>query len=377
MRICYVLLSPTFGMHQYTADLANRMVQAGHDVSLVTTSHYPRDRYLPEIRVYTPVDTQDTGFSADALRLAGARDAQAEIGALLPDVVHITGPHAWNVTLLWMLRQTEIAVVHSLHDLEPHSGSRYGRLLHIWNQGIIRQAGQILVHGQRYREQLLEKGLSPEQVTYTPLLHLSLGAAWLEDLDTLAAEVHHEPWGLFFGRMERYKGIDHLLTAAAALDGQPQEAQRLVLAGPGDVGVLWGKPLPPGVEVHGGLVGDDETLDLFRRCGVVILPYRDATQSALVGHAYYFRKPVIVTRTGALPEYVVEGETGWVVPPEDPGALADALEEALSDPARLAHMGEAGREWYEHKRRAEWATLQEVYGRLADSNYHADFKPRR
>ena len=365
MRICYVLLSPTFGMHQYTADLANRMVQAGHEVSLVTTSHYPRDRYLPEIRVCTPVDTQDTGFSADALRFSGARDAQAEIGALLPDVVHITGPHAWNVTLLWMLRQTETQVVHSLHDLEPHSGSPYGRLLHVWNQGILRQADQILVHGRRYRQQLVEKGLSPEQVTYTPLLHLSLGAAWLEQLNSLAAAVRHEPWGLFFGRIERYKGVDHLLNAAAALDGQPQEIQRLVLAGPGDVGVLWSKPLPPGVEVRGGLIGDDETLDLFRRCGVVILPYRDATQSALIGHAYYFRKPVIVTRTGALPEYVVEGETGWVVPPEDPQALADALQEALSDPMRLARMGEAGRAWYDGARKNEEMTLQQMYAKLA------------
>jgi glycosyltransferase involved in cell wall biosynthesis len=50
----------------------------------------------------------------------------------------------------------------------------------------------------------------------------------------------------------------------------------------------------------------------------LVLPYRDATQSALVAHAYFFRKPAIVTRTGALPEYVVEGETGWVVPRADP-----------------------------------------------------------
>ena len=365
MRICYVLLSPTFGMHQYTSDLANRMAQSGHDVSLVTTSHCPRDRYLPEVRVYNPVDTQDTGFSADALRFSGARAALAEIGALLPDVVHITGPHAWNVTLLWMLRQTETPVVHSLHDLEPHSGSPYGRLLHIWNQGVIRQADEILVHGQRYRERLLESGLAPERVTYTPLLHLSLGAAWLERLESLAADVHHEPWGLFFGRMERYKGIDHLLAAAAALDGQPQEDRRLVLAGPGDVGVLWGEPLPQGVEVLGGLVGDDEALDLFRHCGLVVLPYRDATQSALVGHAYYFRKPVIVTRTGALPEYVVEGETGWVVPPGDPQALTEALREALGDMDRLARMGEAGRAWYDRERNSEEMTLQQMYAKLA------------
>ena len=41
MRICYTLLSPAFEMHQYTADLANRMAQAGHDVHLVTSSHAP------------------------------------------------------------------------------------------------------------------------------------------------------------------------------------------------------------------------------------------------------------------------------------------------------------------------------------------------
>ena len=58
MRICYVLLSPTFGMHQYTADLANRMAQADHQVHLVTTRHYPRDRYLPAVIPHTPVATR-------------------------------------------------------------------------------------------------------------------------------------------------------------------------------------------------------------------------------------------------------------------------------------------------------------------------------
>jgi glycosyltransferase involved in cell wall biosynthesis len=158
--------------------------------------------------------------------------------------------------------------------------------------------------------------------------------------------------------------VDHLLAAAAVLDDQPQEGRRLVVVGPGELGALWTRSLPRGVEVHNGLIGDKQTLDLFRRCGLLVLPYRDATQSALVGHAYYFRKPVIVTRTGALPEYVVEGKTGWLVPPKDPQALADALEEALSDPVRLARMGEAGREWYDRERKAEEMTLQQMYARL-------------
>jgi alpha-maltose-1-phosphate synthase len=365
MRICYVLLSPTFGMHQYTADLANRMVRAGHQVSLVTTRRYARDRYLPEVQVLTPVDTQDTGFSTDALRFSGVRAAQAEVSILLPDVVHITGPHAWNVTLLWLLRQSAIPVVHSLHDLEPHSGAAYGRLLHIWNQGVLRQADHILVHGRCYRERLLAAGVASERVTHTALLHLSVGALSLEGLESLAAEVQHEPWGLFFGRMEQYKGVDHLLTAVSAMGGGSKRTRCLILAGPGDLGPLWPGRVPSQVEVRNYLIRDDEAIDLFRHCGLLVLPYRDATQSALVGHAYYFRKPVIATRAGALPEYVVQGETGWLIPPEDPGALAGALEEALSDPGRLARMGETARAWYDRERKAEEMTLQQMYARLA------------
>jgi len=140
---------------------------------------------------------------------------------------------------------------------------------------------------------------------------------------------------------------------------------RLVLAGPGRLETLWARSLPPGVEVRNRLIGDDETLDLFRRSGPLVLPYRDATQSALVAHAYFFRKPVIVTRVGALPEYVVEGETGWIVPPENPLALAEAMQAALSDPAQLQGMGQAGRAWYECQRQAEGDTLQGMYDRLA------------
>ncbi len=58
-------------------------------------------------------------------------------------------------------------------------------------------------------------GLPPERVTYTPLLHLSLGQAWLDRIEALSDGVQYEPWGLFFGRLERYKGVDHLLSAAA------------------------------------------------------------------------------------------------------------------------------------------------------------------
>jgi starch synthase len=122
--------------------------------------------------------------------------------------------------------------------------------------------------------------------------------------------------------------------------------------------------IPANVDVRNRLVGDDETIDLFRWCGLVVLPYIEASQSALVATAYFFHKPVIVTDVGALPEYVVEGETGWVIPPRDPQALAGALHGALTDRARLVRMGQAGREWYERQRQAEEVVLGEMYAGL-------------
>jgi glycosyltransferase involved in cell wall biosynthesis len=120
------------------------------------------------------------------------------------------------------------------------------------------------------------------------------------------------------------------------------------------------------------LVDDQEAIDLFRRCGILVLPYLDATQSALVAAAYYFRKPVIVAASGALPEYVLPGRTGWIVPPGDPETLASCLKEALADPQRLRTMGQAGRAWYEEQRETEGSALYALYGQAAQNGHSSD-----
>ncbi len=53
--------------------------------------------------------------------------------------------------------------------------------------------------------------------------------------------------------------------------------------------------------------------------------------------------PVIASKVGQMPYTLEDGRSGWLVPPGDVNALADALADALSDPARLASMGQAAR----------------------------------
>jgi glycosyltransferase involved in cell wall biosynthesis len=352
-------------MHQYTADIANRWVGVGHQAHLVTSARYPGDRYATAVTVHTPVDTRSAGFSPDALRFGAVGSAMRAIQDTRPDVVHITGPHLWNLLVLCRLRRVGIPVVHTLHDLDPHLGTAYGPLLHVWNRAVLSLADQILVHAVCYRNRLLARGLSANRVTCTPLLHLFLGHTWLGQGESLTAGLRYDRCILFFGRLEPYKGLSHLLTAWSMMDRPKDQDTRLILAGPGKLDRLWAGALPPGVEVRNHLVDDAEAVELFRRCGVLVLPYRGATQSALIPAAYYFRKPVVAAPSGALDEYVEHGKTGWVIEPEHPASLARCLSVVLSDMDRLARMGSNGRAWYDTRRDAEETVLWQMYRRLA------------
>jgi len=54
-------------------------------------------------------------------------------------------------------------------------------------------------------------------------------------------------------------------------------------------------------------------------------------------------KPVVATNVSSIPEIVVDGETGVLVPPRDASALAAAIDRLVADPALRRRMGEAGR----------------------------------
>lgn len=366
MRLAYMVLSPAAGMVQYAADLANRRASAGDGVTVLACPSARLDRFasLIEVRRVSPIG--GTGLQPANLRFDTLWRTFRMLTDLAPDVVHFTGPHPWSPVLLRLLRGAGVPAVHTIHDLDPHSGTGYGKLLYAWNALVFRYAGHVLVHGEVHRRRALANGIPADRVTAAPLLHLFVSHSSEQQLALAApdAELGNPPFALFFGRLEAYKGVGVLLDALRHVESTAPSVH-VVIAGKGDHIHRSHGSLPANVEVHNRLVGDDEAIDLFRRCSVVVLPYVDATQSALVGAAYFFGKPVIVTRVGALPEYVVESETGWVIPPRDPRALAECLQAALGDPDRLARMGRAGRAWYDAQRVVEREALDDMYARVS------------
>ncbi|WP_079244698.1 glycosyltransferase [Mycolicibacterium diernhoferi] len=86
-----------------------------------------------------------------------------------------------------------------------------------------------------------------------------------------------------------------------------------------------------------------EIMATFAAAAVAVVPSRWQEPLGLVAvEAMAAGTPVVATRVGALPEVVEHGKTGLIVPPNDPSALAAALDEMVGDPRRAESYGACG-----------------------------------
>lgn len=132
---------------------------------------------------------------------------------------------------------------------------------------------------------------------------------------------------LFFGFIRPYKGLDVLIDALARLN----DTQVYLTV----VGEPWCPPEElrkrieamhaPNVELHLDYVDDQTAANFFGRADLVVLPYRSASGSAVAAMAFFYECPILATKTGAFPDVIDEGETGFLVEPDSIEALASTI----------------------------------------------------
>lgn len=142
------------------------------------------------------------------------------------------------------------------------------------------------------------------------------------DMSLGPSPVPHERRLLIFGRLFAYKGVDTALEAFRALPGHISDTS-LVVAGRGPFAALARDEVK--VVVRDEYVADADLDILLENVRLVLLPYRDATQSGVGLQALARGVPCIVSSTGGLPELVPESLSSLVVPPGDPQQLAEAI----------------------------------------------------
>jgi glycogen(starch) synthase len=170
----------------------------------------------------------------------------------------------------------------------------------------------------------------------------------LADFDRVEATRRARPYVLAVGRHVRQKGFDVLLEAFALLCERPGFDWDLVLAGDGPEHTdLAGRVQHLGIGTRVELVGATErarTAELFKGCAAFVLPSRHEPFGIVNLEAMAAARPVVASAVGGVPEFVEDGATGLLVPPEDSAALATAIGRLHEAPDLAAALGRRGRQ---------------------------------
>jgi glycosyltransferase involved in cell wall biosynthesis len=153
------------------------------------------------------------------------------------------------------------------------------------------------------------------------------------------------PTALAVARLVRQKGLDVLVEAMPSVLERVPDAQ-VLLAGEGPQrSELESAIAARGLEDHVVLLGHrDDVPALMRSAWVMVHPTRWEGFGLVFLEAMSQGLPIIASGVSAIPEIVRDGETGTVIPPEDPVALSDALVELLTDKERRQRYAAAGSE---------------------------------
>ena len=360
----------------------------GSDVSLVSlVERLDRARYAPV--VVLPSD----GPLVAHLHAAGARVV------VMPALLKLTSRRGWLYLagfalnypravwqLVRLIRRERIAIVHTntIHNLYGVTAAGLAGAQHVWHiREIVWQSGVL-----RRVELGSARRWSTRIIVTSDAVALMFGprAAWPSQLVKISNGVDVARFSPGDGtrvrtllgvapnaglvglvcRLDVWKGVEVFLAAAAIVLETHPDAHFMVAGGP-IIGLEAYAETLFALAARLGLTGrvqftrwqfgPSDMPDVYRALDVGVLASTEAEPFGLVViEAMATSKPVVATAQGGPLETVVDGETGYLVPPRDAAAMAQAVCRLLDHPAEARAMGEAGR----RRAAAEYSIEREV-----------------
>lgn len=211
---------------------------------------------------------------------------------------------------------TKVIVI--IDNLIPHERRFGDRFL---NKYFVNSADGFIAMSKSVFNDLNEFDSTKKKVLGVHPLYDNFGKAISKEsaIEKLSLDKNYK-YMLFFGIIRKYKGLDLLLKAFADHRLQNQNL-KLIVAGEfyDDVApyykLIEKYNLSESVILDSKFIPDNEVVNYFCACDIVVQPYKNATQSGVTQIAYHFDKPMLVTDVGGLKEIIPNNIVGYVCEP--------------------------------------------------------------
>jgi D-inositol-3-phosphate glycosyltransferase len=348
MRILMVEHSGRSGMYAYTYALCTGLCGNGADVTVLTSSAWPKEQKPYNIeRLFVEIPL----IKGNSSRLFWAADRfYRNLTNILRrnrfvlerdyDVIHIQGA-ALPVFDQYLLKplSKKLPVVLTVHDCMPHFERFVSR------ESFMRKNLQIphrlIVHYENGSEQLVKHwGINKDMIDVIPhgIVPVKNSLQKMDARKKLGIPENKKVL-LFFGSIRENKGLNILLKSMKEVVSQNSDVL-LVIAGavPRDTSfqpyqdIIEKNNLSQNIRKIIEFIPDEEVDYYFAACDDVVLPYiRFESQSGVLLRAYAHKKPVIVSDIGAMGELVRSDQVGIAVQPNDEKSLSSAINEILKN----------------------------------------------
>jgi D-inositol-3-phosphate glycosyltransferase len=351
------------GIAYCTTRLAEELARQ-HEIDIVSFKRQYPARFYPggsdideTLREKTPKNAQ---FVLDIVRPFTWLKTAWSLRRSRPDaVVFVWWIWVWALPYLVMMallpRRTKVVLqCHNIGDKEP---ARWKSWL---TDRVLRRGNVLVVHAE---SELLEasRRAGGRRIVSAQLPVHELGGTPPSREDakrTLGLQGRNV--ALFFGHVRPFKGLD------LALDAWREIRSDVVLLVAGEA--WWESEADyrkraeglDNVRLEFRFIPDSEIATYFAAADVVLAPYRVEAQSGVILTAFHFGRPVIAARVGGIPQIVLDGHNGYLIRPESPGELAQAVDRFFSSPSR-AHLEEGARQM---ARKHSWEDYGNLLSRL-------------
>lgn len=223
-------------------------------------------------------------------------------------------------------RYTKIKSLCIIDNLVPHE-RRLGDML--LNKYVINNTNYFFVMSKKVELDLIKLKPNAKYKLVKHPIYSNFGTPLSKQIARKKLNITEEKVVLYFGYIRKYKGIKYLIKAVPRI--LEKVDVKTIIAGE-----FYEDKEPYLKEIKNTgredkillvdrFISDDEVNTYFSAADLLVLPYINATQSGITQIALAYNLPCVVTDVGGLPEVVLDGKTGFVVPPENSEAIARAV----------------------------------------------------